>query len=359
MFFLIIIFIILCFYNFRIIDNKENYLSKENTNMIKGLFVFWVFIRHVIPYVNNFSSNWYDSWVISFDNKLAQTIVVMFMFYSGYGISESIRIKGNVYIEKIPRNRILKTFFNFMIAVTIYAIIDVILNINDISIKNYILALTGWISIGNSNWYIFTIIFMYIFTWISYLVFKKKNKALIFNIILSFFYMLVLFKLKGSYWYDSIVGYLIGMIFSNYKTSIERFLNNNFIEILGFLICGIGVVICAYFELFSKNVVFALAYNSCFCILFVLISRRVKLNSKILKYMGENLFPIYMYMRVPMIILKSTMNLNAYIYIILSALITYLIVIIYNKINKLKEVFYASNDISCWNGQKIKRFNKK
>lgn len=337
MFLLIIIFMVICLYNFRIVDNKNEYLSKENSNMIKGLFVFWVFIRHVIPYVDNFSQNWYDSIVIGFDKKLAQTIVVLFMFYSGYGISESIRIKGKSYVEKIPKNRILKTAINFMIAVTIYAIIDIILNINDISIKNYFLALTGWVSIGNSNWYIFTIIFMYIFTWISYMIFKNKNKAFIFNVILSCCYMLLLFKLKGSYWYDSIVGYIIGMFFSNYKDFVEKILECRIFEIFAVIISSVVLVICAYFELFSKNVIFALVYNSLFCIFFVLVSRKIKLNSKILKIMGENLFPIYMYMRVPMMVLKSTIEINAYLYVILSAVFTYFIVIIYNKVYKLKD----------------------
>lgn len=43
----------------------------------------------------------------------------VFLFYSGYGIMESIKNKGEKYISTVPKKRILNVLVNFDIAVLI------------------------------------------------------------------------------------------------------------------------------------------------------------------------------------------------------------------------------------------------
>ena len=39
--------------------------------------------------------------------------MAMFLFYSGYGVYESIKRKGTPYIDNFSKNRLLKTFIEF------------------------------------------------------------------------------------------------------------------------------------------------------------------------------------------------------------------------------------------------------
>ena len=64
--------------------------------------------------------------------------------------------------------------------------------------------------------------------------------------------------------------------------------------------------------------------NGIFVLLVILFSMKVILNSKILSFMGMNVFYIYIYQRIPMMILDGH-NVNRYVFIILTFIITLLI----------------------------------
>ena len=79
------------------IDNFFNeYMDLENTNAIKGIFVWLIIFHHKTIYGINKN---YIYKIIT--GNLGQKIVSMFLFYSGYGINESIKIKGDNYIQKL------------------------------------------------------------------------------------------------------------------------------------------------------------------------------------------------------------------------------------------------------------------
>ena len=77
-----------------------DYLSFDTTNAIKGIFIALVFINHAIPYIYNAGYVFDDSFaskLFLFSNSfIGQWIVAMFLFYSGYGVMESIQKKGMV-----------------------------------------------------------------------------------------------------------------------------------------------------------------------------------------------------------------------------------------------------------------------
>lgn len=75
----------------------DSYLSMDTTNMVKGIFILLVFIKHATPYV--LKAGWTPSGLCGdlfylVDNNVGQWIVTMFLFYSGYGVMESIKCKG-------------------------------------------------------------------------------------------------------------------------------------------------------------------------------------------------------------------------------------------------------------------------
>ena len=285
---------------------NADYLSFDTTNTIKGIFIMLVFIKHATPYVIN--AGWQPEGVVGeifhfVNNNVGQWIVAMFLFYSGYGIMESIKRKGSAYVRQIPRKRILQVLVNFDIAVIVFVIVDLLLK-KPLTLKQCLLSFTGWESVGNSNWYIFIILLMYLTTFLAF--YKNKSddfrKPILFSIVLTLVFCLGLSYLKAEYWYNTMFCYPAGLVFSVYRDKIEVFVKEHY-----WIILAISLVILLIIDRIpysAKGLVYN-AFAVIFCSIVVLFTMKFKINNQMLLWCGKNLFPLYIYQRVPMIILSS------------------------------------------------------
>lgn len=286
-----------------------DYLSFDTTNAIKGIFIVFVFIRHVTPYILNSGYTFDDSILSQFflhiDASVGQLIVAMFLFYSGYGVMESIKKKGIPYVDSIPRKRILTTLVNFDIAVALFAVIALLLHKN-YSLKTYLLSFTGWESVGNSNWYIFVIMLCYLIAYVCFRINAGKLKAYPMRAILYFFFLglsvLALSCVKPSWWYDTMLCFGVGVLFSVWRDCIESFLKRYYWFVLP------AVLLLLFLLGRSPYYIRGLVHNTysiVLCLLIVMLTMKIKVNNAVLIWSGKNLFPLYIYQRVPMIILSS------------------------------------------------------
>lgn len=315
-------------------DFNEDCLSRENTTCIKGVFILIVFYSHLCTYMVYQPSK--DGLMMFVRNFLGQLMVTMFLFYSGYGVYESIQKKKDRYIHSIPKKRFLKTLINFDIAVLTFAIVNYVQDVHN-GIDDILLALTGWGGIGNSNWYIFAILVLYVSTYFSFTLFEEDyKKALQLNWVLTIIVMLGIAVYKGegnAYWYNTLICYPLGMTYSYYKDGINKLASKNnknytilvIIALLSFLVLR---------ELDLSDVVIYSLYSVSFVSIVVLITMKVKLQSPILKWCGDHLFWLYILQRIPMMVLKRTgyAEGNAYRYALACLIITILLTLIYNKL---------------------------
>ncbi len=312
-------------------DFNENYLSKESTSCIKGIFILIVFYSHLETYTTMIPSK--DSLMWSVRIFLGQLMVTLFLFYSGYGVYESIKKKKKKYIDSIPMKRIFITLLNFDIAVLTFLIVNYFLG-TTFPIKRILLSLIGWNSVGNSNWYIFGILGLYLITYLAFQFFDNNKKAaLVLTWVLTLFFILFLSKYKPAYCYTTLLCYPFGMTYSYYKDKIEKTLFNNKKYILA---CIISFFAFYVFRLFRTNGWF---YFECmsimFCILVVLFTMKANINNCFLKWCGDNLFWFYILQRIPMLVLKSIgYNNHAYRFAFLCFVISIIITFIYSKIMK-------------------------
>ena len=340
----IIIFLFLLFtlVTARYTQNNEDYLSKRYTNIIKGFFLFFVFIRHFLQYNLPFDNNWYDSIGMKLNSKLGQLIVVMFLFYSGYGIMESFKKKGEKYVDGIPKKRIFNTWFHFAIAVFIYMIASQYFITHDFSIKKIVLAFIGWDSFGNSNWYIFTIIILYFITYLSLKSFKDKKHILASMFLGTLLFTKILSFYKDGYWYNTAFFFFLGSVISMYKEDIEKWLTNK--ELIS-LFYAIFLFIIAY--VLRKNIIWYHISTCAFAIIVLLVTRKIQIKNIALEWMGKNLFPLYIFQRLPMMLLNKIeyIHNSPYLFFVIAAIATIGIAIIYNCVmhisgklyNKIKE----------------------
>lgn len=335
----------------------DKYLDKSTTNNIKGVFIIMVFISHIMPYLNKCGAN-LDGNVInlpySIISFLGQLIVVMFMFYSGYGVMYSILNKGRKYIAGMPKNRILTTQLNLVFAVLVFLLIQFVFLSKTFEPLRIGLSLFGWESIGNSNWYIFDIVLCYLVTYLSFRslstpvlgqssnlvesqeIYASKVRRLfwrcslwitIFSIILSF--------VKESWWYNTVLAYSFGMFWRIYQVKIESMVSRYF----WYLLFGLIFSFFAY-QFFPYKPFPDLLHNfrgMIFASIVLLLTMLYPIQTSILGFWGRNLFPIYIYQRVPMLLLAEFDNGTwaaqyPTFYIILSLFLTLLLALLYRYI---------------------------
>jgi len=335
-FFLILVLIVIL--NLKKSDNVENdYMSVRMTNSIKGIFLCMVFFSHIWTYTD-FSHPYLDGLYQQLvKRRMGQCVVTMFLFYSGFGIMESIKKRGQAYVERMPVQRFLKVLLLFDSAIIFFWIYRVITGAH-YSIKKMLLTFIGWDGIGNSNWYIFCVLWLYIFTYISFVVFKKNYcKAVLGIFLCSIIYMLVMNRAgKDYWWYDTILCYTWGALFSLYRKKAEAFINENIGSWIFFLIVFLIGHIMSYYYRDTNPVVYQL-WVFCFVAVIIIFTMRYVVDSRILRWGGVNLFELYILQRLPMMILKPYM-LNGevtiwskYLYVVMSFAITLILAVIYRK----------------------------
>lgn len=329
---LIVLVIFMIFYKSKI-GNNNDYLSYRQTTAINGCFIILVFFRHLSEYT---SFNGILDIPMNLINKyMSQLIVVMFLFNSGYGIMESIKNKDD-YINTIPKKRIFNTWLQFALCVLMYIIVILAMGTN-LSIRHILLSFIGWDSIGNSNWYIFVMLFMWLFTWVSFKIVKNNyKKSLFMTAFLSIVFSIILMIAgKGDYWYNTILCYPFGMLYSLYKDKVDNYIKKDKVNWI-----KIFIIVIVLFGIFSilllKNPKFILAYeieSVLFAIIIVMLSMKIKINNNVAYWFGQNLFGLYMLQRIPMILL-SNVQLNSYVYALLCFVFMIILGYLFNKLYK-------------------------
>lgn len=317
---IITLFFIAVLWGVRPMGYNPDYIGRESTTAIKGIFAIIIIFNHanqyLLPPINKLTISNISDYRIIYDTVLGflgQLMVVMFLVYSGYGIIESYKKKQAAYLTGFLRKRVLKTLVHFDIAVAVFIILALILG-HEYSAGDYLLSWTGWTSVGNSNWFIFDIIVLYLLAYAGLLFverFKLDLKAYLWIIFgLSVVFLVFMFKAKSglAWWYDTILAFPMGMLWSVYKKKFEHYLSTK----KGFITASIAVMTAfVLFYLLGRHYkeVFSFVASPLFGVLVIVLTTRVKIGNPMLNWLGINAFSIYILQRLAMI-LASEAGMN-------------------------------------------------
>lgn len=137
---------------------KDGPLTRDVTSAINGYFISIVFLSHLRKYIDTAAFTQLDQGFLAVIGYLGQLVVTTFLFYSGYGIMESITYKGEAYVRQLPKRRILPFLMDVWLALLLFLATRILLGKRLPSLITLLFAMVGWKSIGNSNWYIFAIL---------------------------------------------------------------------------------------------------------------------------------------------------------------------------------------------------------
>lgn len=307
MFVSICVYVIVCLWGIRFCfgyEGNRQYLSVEHTLSIKGIFILLVFFSHLQGYVT--FTDWKDLFCVNIIGSIGQGMVTMFLFYSGYGVMESIRKKGEAYVRAMPVKRILSTWFRFACAVTLFVPVA-LWHRESLTLSRIAWSMIGWEAVGNSNWYIFAVLILYLITYIAFRLAGVKQNLLSIALVLLgtavYIFTLSFGGIKETWWYDTVLCYSFGMVWSLFVgTTGEKLLNKR-------VSWGIAMVtlLVAFYCLNEGefSVINQIIRNLFFAAVVVLLTMRISVGNTILRWCGKHLFPLYILQRIPMIIFKD------------------------------------------------------
>lgn len=338
---------------------KNDYLCKNQTTSIKGIFAILIVLVHSLSYIE-LNNNIVNSLYSAFLTSLNQLLVACFFFYSSYGIAESFK-KNDTYFTTFPLNRIFRTLLTYDFFALFYIIYYVIIGSTN---YNWVLSLLTITSLGNGNWFIFAILISYIIVYIGFLIFKNLKHITSFSFIMTFIYSIsicIIMKYKGlpyNYYINTIFCFPFGLLFSLNKEKIEQFVFEKKHYITTFIIVFcifIITYILQRFVLQSIDPLF-LTYNLCsisFMSLIILFNAKVKLYNRIIHFLGKYSFGIYLIQMLIMKLVQKYFTTNPYFFTTIVLVLTlisavFLTIIINALLSKLskKERNYSHNNIN-------------
>ena len=309
----------------------EGYIDREQTGSMKGLFAVIIVFSHSLGYVT-LSSGVIDSSFRFVISSIGQLMVALFFFYSGYGIISSYA-KKNGYSKTFLQKRVAKVLVEFDVAVLLYLVLSFILG-HYYHWSNYVFCWIGWKGVGNSNWFVFVVLLLYLLTFLSFQLselVEENNKSLVLTVVVTILSLLVIvclrFIAEGSWWYDTILCYPFGMWFAISKEKFEALIKKSKLMHWIVLIASALIFVALYLLARVFNPI-SFTYNLCacaFCLFITVVSTKVRINNKILRWLGVHSFAIYILQRIPMMILSKFGVVNPYVFEISAIALTMVI----------------------------------
>lgn len=332
-FFLLLVFIIFLMSLKFVKVDLDGALSKTQTTCINGIFTLLILASHF--YLEFSTDIWKDMPRTQFypliRGWIGQLVVVSFLFYSGYGVAEQIKTKKEKYIIDFPKKRVFKVWMHYVLAILLFCIVNIILN-NHYNIYTIILSFFAFESIGNSNWYVFTILVCYIITYFSFKYFKEKYIYISFFLLII--YSILMYIFKSACWYNTVFVYPLGMIISKYKDYIIHFFKKKSKYYAVFFTCiVITFILWIYVIIHGENDIIFMFLACFFAFDILFFTMLFKIENFIFYFFGKYSFEIYILQRIPVLLLKYSFS-NKLICFAFVLIFTTFIAIPFNKLEK-------------------------
>lgn len=282
---ILLVAIFAAFYNIKFVPYNKNYLSKKQTDNLKGIFLILVIFHHLRIFgglgdvFEQFSNAGYLA-------------VGGFLFISGFGLMVQYLCRGSNYIKTFPKKRLLTILFPAIIMGLIYFVVKN--RIYGYSLHNLKMDFLRGSSVISNGWYVTAIIYFYIMFFVSALIAEivHKRKIALIGIILATGLYLVLCNTLHyeGHWYSPSLCFAYGTFWACFKQKIET---KKLKGVITIILCLFAIY---YLLVPSLHIEYGWAEFKClmYITLIVILGMRVVLNSKIMEWLGSVSYEVYL-----------------------------------------------------------------
>ncbi len=273
---LLLLLIIVGTSKIKIKEDKTDYLSIENTTIIKGFLALTVVLCHLGLFYG-------EGKILNHFVFLGSISVGVFFFLSGYALMSQY-LKKKDYKEGFLKRRLGKIFVPYIIVTFVYMAYFFLIGERVGFFEAIRLFLIGE-SIVSYSWYIAEIMVLYLIFYFSMLFFKDQKSVLVANVVISI--CLIIFYNVMKYpacWSDSTHMYIIGIIWAYNKDWINLYFRK--IDIPTFVVSLIFLILINTRSSFFSRIAYTF--------LFVVFFMRFDLKNQFLTFTGKVSMEIYM-----------------------------------------------------------------
>ena len=306
----------------------SDYMSKKQTTTINGIFVFLVLLSHATQYLQLTTPN--SAFYLQLRSFLGQGVVVTFLFFSGFGIMTSIHQKGLPYVKGVPI-KVFKLLLQFDFALILFLVLNLYTK-HSFPMKQTLLAFTTWTSIGNSNWYITSMLLLLIFIFLAFTISRGReligiSLTILFTILIVYLFMKIN---RDSYTYNTMICFPAGMIFAYIKPWFDKIIKNDLFYII---LCLLTFTVVAYAKVHSANGIEMYSLWMIFLAFSIVVfTKKIKIENSFLEWLGSHIFSIYILQRIPMTFLSYYgVNNHYFIFVMLSFFMTLIIALLFDQ----------------------------
>lgn len=295
-----------------------DFMARELTCSINGFFILLIALSHMRSYIRKAFYVALDQPHLLLIRCLGQLVVAPFLFYSGYGIMESIKHKEG-YAAGLPRRRVLPFLVDVWISLAFYLALALYRG-KRVTLTTLAYTLVGLRSIGNSNWYVFAIVCLWMATYLAFLLFPhERQRPVAVAVVTALTLAYALWFWSAGYesrWFNTAFCYPAGMAFS---LGIDRVRSLHLetpekTRTWAACVAG-GLTLCVILRLASKGNPFVFNLLAIvFMLVVTLFQMRIHTVSRFFYWAGEHLFPLFLYQRIPMILLAPLAARNTILY---------------------------------------------
>jgi len=274
-------------------EYHSEYLSLETGKRMRGFFAIVVILHHIA----NVTESGKLFRLFTYAGVYA---VAVFFFYSGYGLQKSFLTKEN-YARHFLIKRLSPILIPYLLISVIYYIVWKV-DDSTFSVHDFF---NIFIS-GSNSWYVLCIVCFYVFFYITMLICREKRSntiigACVFEI--SWLVMRYALSPRKVWWFNTPHILILGIIWAVYEKQIIRFQKSRYWIIL----CTAGILFMAETALRPKTqIAGTIISTTAFVILLNQILLKINTKSKILLFLGDISYEIYILHGIFISILRRT-----------------------------------------------------
>ncbi len=311
----------------------DSYLEPRQTGQLKGLFALFVIVHHLVHRTE-------DGIGFPYFGNIGYLAVSFFFFISGYGLMVQYMKKEEGYLETFLSNRLPKVAAPFAVGLVIYYAANRILN-SDFSLGTALQSfVTGKIYVSFS-WYVIAIILFYLVFYAAARISKDQYKHLAFMIAVGLLVYSLLCHGLGfqKHWYKTCTNFLLGVVWGIYSEPISKWLDKKWLPTICFSLLGFVFFYVQVVQNKAQSMGYFLLIHylssAFFCITVAALGKKVQLNSRLLTYLGDISYEVYLSQGLAILFFRNDLwyQRSDYLFSVGVFLGSVLIAVLFHKIN--------------------------
>lgn len=292
---------------------NEEVFSLNQMKMIQGASAVFIMFHHM---AQKTCASWNPPATIVHGLDIFVDIgywfVSIFLFCSGFGLYKSVKNKEN-YLKGFVKARILPIIIAFYASEILFFVVRLLMH-EKMNAKTIFFYLIGFKLANYYGWFVVALPLFYLIFYLAFRFCKKDGVAIFMTGVGITAYVLLGtaidhndYLMKGEWWYNTAYLFVIGILFARFEKSIVRFFKKIYpgaliasvILLYGFYILSVvAQLILSYYcewldisliEKMLRRYACALSQvltSSTFVILVFLVTMKIKIGNKVLKFFG-------------------------------------------------------------------------